>query len=333
VKPVRTGFFPLDEKWGLSEGLYSPALAQHMVWLSGHMPYKAAQETFQRLTGQRIPSASIWRQTQHYGERLVAYRVQQQEHVRPERVVLPVVSTEPQTRKGVSLDGGLVNIRSEGWKEVKVGAVFQVEHRWERDPQTRELVQLPHAAHLAYAAVLGSVADFAPAFWCLAVEHQLPSAEECSVTADGAEWIWNLAADYFPDSVQILDWFHACQHLAQAASALFPDSSSHADRWYAHAQETLYQGHATRIASQLKHAGLPDHARYFRTHQRRMQYHEFREDGYPIGSGTIESGVKQFKARLSGAGMRWHRPHAQRMLVIRAAVLAHDFDSLWLAAA
>jgi hypothetical protein len=60
-----------------------------------------------------------------------------------------------------------------------------------------------------------------------------------------------------------------------------------------------------------------------------MQYLEFREEGLPIGSGTVESGVKQFKQRLSGTGMRWHPNNLQRMLVIRASSLGHDFDNLW----
>lgn len=75
--------------------------------------------------------------------------------------------------------------------------------------------------------------------------------------------------------------------------------------------------------------GLTDHSRYFHVHQRRMQYQEFQEQLFPIGSGTVESGIKQFKARLSGAGMRWVRHAAQHMLIIRAAVLGKHFDQLW----
>jgi hypothetical protein len=52
-------------------------------------------------------------------------------------------------------------------------------------------------------------------------------------------------------------------------------------------------------------------------------------EGYPIGSGAIESGVKQYKTRLAGPGMRWSRPGAERMLVIRSAVLNGAFDLLW----
>ena len=60
-----------------------------------------------------------------------------------------------------------------------------------------------------------------------------------------------------------------------------------------------------------------------------MTYLQFREDGLPIGSGTVESGVKQFKQRLSGTGMRWHLDNAQRMIILRSAILGHDFDDLW----
>lgn len=183
--------------------------------------------------------------------------------------------------------------------------------------------------HIGYTAVLGSPSDFAPALWRLAVDHDLPDADDSSVTSDGAEWIWNLAEDLFPDSTQIVDWCHACQHLADASRALFPDQPDKAQHWYTQAQTTLFQAGAWAIAAHLEAAILPDHAHYFRTHQRRMQYQEFHEQGCPIGSGTVESGIKQFKARLSGPGMRWSRPAAQQMLIIRAAVLDDSFDSLW----
>ena len=84
-----------------------------------------------------------------------------------------------------------------------------------------------------------------------------------------------------------------------------------------------------QFAAQLEAAHLPDHARYFRVHQRRMQYQEFRDDGYPIGSGTVESAIKQFKARLAGPGMRWSPSGARQMLLLRASVLDSSFDARW----
>jgi hypothetical protein len=157
----------------------------------------------------------------------------------------------------------------------------------------------------------------------------VPQAADSSVSADGAEWIWNLVADYFPDSIQIIDWYHATQHLASAAQAVFPQDEKKAQTWFKDRLEDLFQGHLARIIKPLDQQGLSDEAHYFRVHQRRMQYQEFQEQGYPIGSGTVESGVKQFKVRLTGPGMRWSRPGAERMLVIRAAVLQGGFDTLW----
>ncbi len=198
----------------------------------------------------------------------------------------------------------------------------------ERDPDTHELVEIPHAVNITYSAVLGDVNAFAPALWHIAVQHGLPTAQESSVTTDGAEWIWNLAADYRPDSVQIVDWYHACQHLALAAQVLFPDQPDKASAWLVSHTALLFQGHVHPIVRALGDAGLTDHSRYFHTHHRRMNYLEFREAGWPIGSGSVESEVKQYKTGLTAAGMRWSRCGAQRMLVIRGAGLDNSFDSL-----
>jgi len=300
-----------------------------MVWLSGLLTYEQSSAVLERIAHRLIPSASIWRQTQRYGSQMEAQEQAAQQHLSIERVVLPLHRDYTIPRKGLSMDGGMVNIRGEGWKEFKVGTIFDVVQRWERDPTTRELLQIPHGVGMVYAAALGSVSEFAPAFWKLALEQHIPEADDTSVTADGATWIWNLVADYFPDTRQIIDWFHACQHLFQAASALFPDQPDQAQQWYAHSLDELFRGSAASIAHQLERASLPEQASYFRVHQRRMQYQEFRDDGYPIGSGTVESAIKQFKARLAGPGMRWSPSGARQMLLLRASVLDFSFDALW----
>lgn len=182
---------------------------------------------------------------------------------------------------------------------------------------------------MAYTAVLGAVERFAPALWALAVAQQVPQAADSSVSADGAEWIWNLAANLFPDSIQIVDWYHATQHLASAAQALFPQDEKKAQAWFKTRLDDLFEGQLARIVQPLERQGLSDEVHYCRVHHRRMQYQEFQEQGYPIGSGTVESGVKQFKTRLTGSGMRWSRSGADRMLLIRAAVLQGNFDTLW----
>lgn len=303
-----------------------------MVWLSGVVPYGIGHQVFERVGHREVPGWSLWAQTQQHGQRLQAYVERLQERVGVERVVLPPPGQDHRQRKGVGIDGGMVHIRGEGWKEMKVGTVFDIELRLERDVHTRDLVERPHANHIAYTAVLGSVDDFAPAMWSLAWHHGVPTATDSSVTADGAEWIWRLVADLFPDSVQIVDWYHACEHLAQAAKALHPTHEGAAQRWFRKRCKDLYKGEIHKITLRLDTAGLSKHSRYFHTYQRKMNYQACLEDGYPIGSGTVESSVKQFKTRLTGTGMRWSRPAAEEMLIIRAAVMAEDFDLLWDAA-
>jgi len=304
-----------------------------MVWLSGLLPYAQCVEVFERIGHCRIGVSSLWRRVQAHGEQLLEATRHQQAQVSPERVQLGAAANDHEVVKGVSMDGGMVHIRGDVWKELKVGAVYDVVQRLEYDARTQEYADFPHAQRVAYTAVLGDVEQFSPALWALAVAHEVPTSQQSSVTADGAEWIWNVAADYFPDSAQIVDWFHATQHLSDAAQALFPEAPTPAQQWFKARQDDLFLGKIQAITAPLDKAGLTEHSHYFHHHQRRMQYQEFRENGFPIGSGTVESGVKQFKARLAGPGMRWNRQTAQRMVLIRAAVLDHSFDERWRAAA
>jgi hypothetical protein len=326
-------FFPLDERWGVTDGVYSANRARQMVWLSGLLTFADCQAVFERIGHVHIPASSIWRYTQTAGARFQHHMDHEQRQVSVERTVVPHSNQDHAQQKGISMDGGMVHIREEGWKEFKVGTVFDVEQRLERDERTGEWVDRAHGVQMAYTAVLGAVDRFAPALWALAVQRAVPTARDSSVSADGAEWIWNLVADLFPDSVQVVDYYHALQHLSEAAQAAFPDDEAQAQHWLKTVTEDLFQGNVFKIIHFLERRGLTDQAHYFQVHHRRMQYAEFQEQGYPIGSGTVESGVKQFKLRLTGPGMRWSRVGAERMLIIRAAVLQDSFDVLWQRAA
>jgi hypothetical protein len=92
--------------------------------------------------------------------------------------------------------------------------------------------------------------------------------------------------------------------------------------------DELFRGEIWKIIRPPHQAGLAQYAHYFEHHQRRMLYQAFREEGRLIGSGPVESEIKQFKFRLTGPGIRWARPNAERMLIIRATVLSNQFDTL-----
>lgn len=125
MKAAIAAFFPLDRHLRLTETAFSPQLTRQMGWLAGMLPYGQAEEVFARIGNRHIGATSIWEQVRRYGPRLKAAVDERQTHVAPERVVLPGYDLD--IRKGVSLDGGMVHIRGEGWKEMKVGTVFDVE--------------------------------------------------------------------------------------------------------------------------------------------------------------------------------------------------------------
>ena len=324
-------FFPLDKQWQLDNSVFTKEVARQMVWLSGLLPYVQCEAVFAEIGEQWVSASSIWRQTQKHGQRLLEYVEHQREQVGVERIQLPDAKHDHDQRKGVSIDGGMVNIRNEGWREVKVGTVFDVEVRLERNPHTHELDEMAHGVNVHYTAVLGTKDDFTPALWALAVQQDLATARNRSVVADGALWIWDVAEDVCPDGRQVVDWYHAVEHLHKTASALYPNDKDtpKRQRWFKTYKDHLYMGRIEKIITVLHKRDVSQFATYFEHHKRRMQYLEFREDKLPIGSGTVESGVKQFKQRLSGTGMRWHLDNVNRMLIIRAAVLGFEFHSLW----
>ena len=331
MKPVKKGFSPLDEQLKLTRSGFSAELSKQMVWLSGLLPYEQCEQVMERIGERYVSDSSIWRQSQVYGARMQAEVEHQREHVSVERIQFPDARYDHDQRKAVSMDGGMVNIRHEGWRELKVGAVFDVEKRLERNPQTQKLDEMAHGVNVHYTAVLGSKDVFKPDLWALAVQHDLPTAQNRSVVADGALWIWDVAEDICPDGTQVVDWFHAVEHLGEAARVLYPNDSDakQRKRWLKTHKHHLYMGRIHKIIAALQRRDRADLALYFERHQRRMQYLEFRENGLPIGSGTVESGVKQYKQRLCGTGMRWNRDNAQRILIIRSASLSDEFDDLW----
>ncbi len=110
--------------------------------------------------------------------------------------------------------------------------------------------------------------------------------------------------------------------------------------WLKGEELSLFQGHADTIAQRLRQQSqgkavrneLLQEAGYFEHNQHRMAYLEMRMQGWVIGSGMVESGAKQFKARLAGPGMHWSRAGAERLLAIRSAILSDHFDQTWLSA-
>ena len=321
VPPVGQVFSPLDKVWQVDARGYSSQFAYQVLWLSGHVPFAVASQLLEQLAQVALGTTTIWEQIQVHGERLVAYQATQQGQTGVERTRWDHHHYDPFLKRCLSMDGGMIYIREEGWKEFKVGLVCDFERQWHNDQPGVRLL------HSQYTAVIGDVETFAPLLWKLAVEQLVPYAGCLVAVCDGAQWIWRLVSDLFPVCTQILDWYHARQQLAQLIQACFPDDEPQAQAAYQQMTDTLFRGQIKTII-QLGQAHQQS-TTYFDNHQRRMHYQQFQAQGFPIGSGGVESGVKQYKQRLTAAGMRWSRRGADRLMVIRSALLSATFAELW----
>jgi len=311
-----------------------------MVWLGGIVDYRTAEEILAKVGQVSASDSSIRRQVQRWGTHFqaVAEREQIRATVWPGRWGAPSRETREKGRMGVAMDGAKVYILGEKWKELKIGCIFDVQVKPTRNQESGKWEDMAHAVNNSYVAHLGGPEVLGQMTWAEAARRGWQRATETQVLGDGAPWIWNLAQDHFYDSHQLVDWYHATEHLADVARLLKGEGTPACTRWRNERKKALFQGHAPRIAQELSDAAL-DHptiaetlrkeANYLLNHQHRMHYQEMREEGWLMGSGMVESGAKRFKARFTGSGMRWSRSGAERLLPVRAAIMSQRFDELW----
>jgi hypothetical protein len=224
----------------------------------------------------------------------------------------------------ISVDAGKVRSPEVGqtgleWYDCRIGVIAPASER--------------SRAHKFYT---GGVVHAEGAFDLLATAWRSRTAQVCRALfiADGAEWIWRRVGLYFPECEQVLDIYHAAEHVAGAAAALWGEDSQRAKDWRRHARDlllaedgprrvrrTLIAG--LRMGNALDPAALRREIRYLFRHRRRMPYYALHQQGLPVGSGVMESAVKQVNtARLRLSGMKWTRPFADGMLRLRSAHLS-----------
>lgn len=318
---------------------WSDGVERESLRLSGLLPYEEAVEVMARLAQVHISKSSVWRRVDTYGR--VFQKLEEEE-----RITAMVTPAQWHTtmmggnavRMGVAMDGGMVYILEEGWKELKVGTVFEVTMQPGIDPESKEAMATPTAQALSYVAHLGGPTAFGTLLWSDARRRDWWGAVETEVVGDGAAWIWNLTNLHFGESTQIVDWYHAKSHLVAVGRLLYGEDDTAFHHWLQKQERLLYQGHARRIGNELlaevtsrPHVAqeLQAEAHYFLKHQRRMCYMAFREAGWVIGSGMVESGIKQYKSRFAGPGMRWSRTGIERLIPVRSAILSGRFDQRW----
>lgn len=325
---------PLDAELGLDAGSTTTQVRLFVALLASQLPFAQAASTLQMLTKVDLSAASIERISLVVGTALS--QSQQQEASQHQAGCLPARKTPCPSRLYISLDGVFVPLR-DAWKkdksqgelvcryaECKTGVVYQTQ----KDKAGKD----SRVQTKAYVATLAGVEEFARLLGTLAHRCGQHAAKEVVVLGDGAPWIWQLAAKQFSGALQIVDFFHACQHLAQVAEARFGKDTNQSQDWQKQRQQELKSNRLDQVLKQIaawrptnqekQHLRKTTYA-YFLINAKRMRYQTFLEMGYQIGSGVVEATCKHVVAqRLDQAGMHWRYESAEAIVALRAAYLS-----------
>ena len=191
----------------------------------------------------------------------------------------------------------------------------------------------------SYVAAIESAEQFGLRLYTEAWRRGWSRAEKKIVLGDGAVWIWNLAAQHFPGAIQIVDLYHARQHLWELSAQLFAAQEKVRKRWMARCLAQLDQGKIETLGKTLRdlHPSSEELARlvrnavdYFQRNAHRMRYPDFRAQGLFVGSGVVEAGCRTVIAkRLKASGMFWTVRGANSIIALRCVRLSRGFEDYW----
>lgn len=335
------GQAPLDQELHLSAGEVTAGLGSLLALAGVEASFEEGRRKIQRYLGIEVSDNTIRKETELFGQ-LQAEEEQEwiaksqdpaylQERVRQ--------AVKRQERIYGSLDGVMTPLKGE-WRELKVVCWYQAErvtrskprrHHGKRSKQQEEM----QTKNITYATDQQDAESFGKLVWATGCQREAESYAEIVFIADGAAWIWHLVEQYYPNAIQIVDWYHACAYLAPIAQAAFPNDPQANQTWLEQTREDLWQGRiqAVLAACQAVEALAPEPVRkaisYYTNNEKRMHYAQLREQGYLIGSGTVESACKQIALlRLCCAGARWSKDGLVQTAKARAAWLSDAWDTL-----
>jgi hypothetical protein len=314
-----TGQVPWDREQGLSVLLWTPRVKALVAQTAGRMPYGEAVALLEQLVGLRIEASCAERIVAEVGGRLREAEAAVMAGYEAGELT-PLVARAP-GRLYVSLDGTTAHIAG-AWHEVKTGVVYE----GQPGPEG-----VDECVGQRYVAAQEPAERFGSRLYATAAAAGVEVARERVVIGDGAEWIWNVAAHHYPGATEIVDYWHACQHVHDLALRYYGEGNDQGRRWAQdHCRRLKAEGPRSllRALRRMKPqtAAQAEAVRqergYFTRHQQRMQYHRFRHAGLMIGSGPTEAACKVVVgARLKQSGMRWSAAGADHILAIRTRLL------------
>jgi hypothetical protein len=316
--------------------------------------FELAAEGDREATGGSVSGSSVRRVTQWFGGRLAEGK---EEEAKKAMAIGPPLES-PRARRvalkdaiegvgNVSSDGTMILVREEGWKEVKMAAFSAVEVL-EADSKKRRRAQregrrgqedVVRLSKHSYCAGVWDADSFGAYQYVEGLRRGFEELERMSSVNDGAPWIERITGMNFPQARQIVDWSHSTRRLWAVASAVHGEGKPESAVWMRRRTDELWGGKVEPVireldALHLDQSTYPDEVRqapgYFRRNRARMRYDEFREAGYPIGSGTVESGARNVvQPRMRRPGRGWKRENAQAMLSALGELHSGRFRWAW----
>lgn len=330
VRPVGSGFFPLDEELGLLPGNLTPRLQEAAVRLGTHIPSfaKAAQE-LAWFTGAHIHADTLRRRTEAAGAVLVAHETAEAARIQHAH---PTPPCTPDTLV-FSVDGAMIPLVHGQWTEVRTLAVGEVP-----PPVTTPDGPQVRTTNLSYFSRRTDGHTFADLAMLELHRRGIEGARRVGAVVDGAVWCQSFIDLHYPEAVRILDFAHAAEYLTAIAhtpgadgpllSAAEHDGLRHALK-HAGPDAVMPRLRAV-VATQPDQHDLATALAYLEQRVAQMQYPQFQAAGWPIGSGMVESANKLVvEDRLKGAGMHWADGNVNPMLALRNVVCNDRWDELW----
>jgi len=308
------GFAPLDKVLCLDRGGTSIRVRDKIARVGAIAPFGRGASELRVLCNVSVSPKTFERVSELVGKRIEAEVSSLEKHVLSGLAEIPDIAPE---RLYVTIDGATVPMVG-SWKESKVGAVYETFLDKDGEVQARDV---------EHVVTMGDSEAIGDRIYALAFRRGVEKAEEVVALADGGRWIWKQARENFPGCTEILDFYHASEHLGAIARARYGSESPKANKWLDRRKTDFLEGRFERVMSSIA-AWRPTDAEhieikrenigYFTHNRERMHYDEYRARGLHIGSGIAESACKCLvQARLKQAGMRWSQEGAASMLQLR----------------
>ena len=337
------GQMPRDEQMGLAPGEVTAGLAKLLGLAGVETAYEEATRLVEQFLLIEISDNTVRKETEQYGILQAAEEKRLEQESQDEKR-LQMRLREKGMQKGRlygSIDGAIVPLHGE-WRELKCLAWYRVEKIASHQSHRHHKKQVGEQTHLqayqiSYACDIREAEAFGALLWATGCKRLADLHEELIFICDGAPWIWRLVEKYFPNAIQIVDWYHASEYLSPVAEAAFGRDTPQAKQWLEQARTDLWEGRIQELIRDCQRLALIPAAAeaahktisYYQHNEKRMDYARLRSQGYLIGSGTIESGCKQIAGhRIKLAGARWTFDGSVQTAKARAAWLSGEWDAL-----